>query len=53
MSWKTKPCEENYSSYELEVLAIIAALMKWRVHVPGISITIVTDCNAFMMTIKK
>lgn len=53
MSRKTKPCEEKYPSYDLEVLAIIEALTKWRVYLLGIKFKIVTDCNAFTMTMKK
>lgn len=53
MSRKTTPAEEKYHSYELEVLAIIEALKKWRVYVMGIRVKIVTDCNAFTMTMKK
>lgn len=53
MSRKTKPCEEKYHSYELEVLAVIGALTKWRVYVLGTKFKIITDCNAFAMTMKK
>lgn len=53
MSRKTSAAEQKYHSYELEVLAIIEALKKWRVYVMGIRIKIVTDCNAFTMTINK
>lgn len=53
MSRKTSDAEQKYHSYELEVLAIIEALQKWRVYLMGIKIKIVTDCNAFAMTIKK
>lgn len=53
MSRKTTPAEEKYHSYELEVLAIIEALKKWRVYLMGIKFKIVTDCNAFAMTMKK
>lgn len=53
MSRKTKPCEEKYHSYELEVLAVIEALKKWRVYVLGLKVKIITDCNAFAMTMKK
>lgn len=52
MSRKTTPSEEKYHSYELEV-QIIEALKKWRIYVMGIKIRIVTDCNAFAMTMKK
>jgi len=53
MSRKTKPCEVKYHSYELEVLAVIGALVKWRVYVLGKKFKIITDCNAFNMTMKK
>lgn len=53
MSRKTTSAEENYHSYELEVLAIIEALKKWRIYLLGIKFKIITDCNAFAMTMKK
>lgn len=53
LSKRTSPAEENYSSYELEVLAIIYALKKLRVYLLGLCFKIVTDCNAFQLTMKK
>lgn len=53
MSRKTTPVEQKYHSYELEVLAIISALKKWRVYVMGIRFKIITDCNAFALTMKN
>lgn len=53
MSRKTNQCEEKYHSYELKVLPVIGALMKWRVYVLGLKFKIVTDCNTFTMTMKK
>ncbi|XP_041674418.1 uncharacterized protein LOC121530071 [Drosophila eugracilis] len=53
MSRKTNGCEEKYSSYELEVLAIVNALKKWRVYLLGKPFTVISDCNAFALTIKK
>jgi len=53
MSRKTTQCEEKYSAYELEVLAVINAVKKWRIYLLGINLTIVTDCVAFAMTMKK
>lgn len=53
MSRRTKIHEEKYHSYELEVLAIIEALKKWRVYLLGIPFKIVTDCSAFKMTMDK
>lgn len=52
-SWKTSPAEEKYTSYELEVLAVIKALKKFRVYVLGTPIKIVTDCRALALTMRK
>uniref|UniRef100_A0A0A1WLR9 RNA-directed DNA polymerase n=1 Tax=Zeugodacus cucurbitae TaxID=28588 RepID=A0A0A1WLR9_ZEUCU len=53
LSRKTSQTEENYSSYELEVLAVITALKKWRIYLKGVKFTIITDCNAFALTMRK
>ncbi|GBL79979.1 Retrovirus-related Pol polyprotein from transposon 17.6 [Araneus ventricosus] len=53
MSKKTSPAEEKYDSYELEVLAIITALKKFRVYLLGQHFQIVTDCSAFQKTRHK
>lgn len=53
MSKKTTNAETKYSSYELEVLAIVQALKKFRVYLLGKNFKIVTDCNAFAMTLNK
>ncbi|GFS51794.1 retrovirus-related Pol polyprotein from transposon opus [Trichonephila inaurata madagascariensis] len=53
MSKKTNTAEEKYDSYELEVLAIINALKKFRVYLLGQIFKIVTDCSAFQMTMHK
>lgn len=50
---KTTPAEERYTSYELEVLAIVKALKKFRIYLLGIPFKIVTDCRAFMATMNK
>lgn len=52
-SGKTTLAEEKYPSYELEVLAIIKALKKFRVYLLGINFKIVTDCRAFALTMRK
>jgi Reverse transcriptase (RNA-dependent DNA polymerase). len=52
-SGKTTPAEEKYISYELEVLAIVKALNKFRIYLLGIPFIIVTDCQAFTMTMNK
>lgn len=52
-SGKTSPAEARYTSYELEVLAIVKSLKKFRVYLLGIQFRIVTDCQAFVMTMNK
>ena len=41
MSRKTTSAEKNYSSYELEVLALIMALKKLRIYLLGIKFKII------------
>ncbi|GFT16117.1 hypothetical protein TNCV_3316371 [Trichonephila clavipes] len=53
MSKKTNTAEEKYDSYELEVLAIINALKKFRVYLLGQHFKRVTDCSAFQKTMQK
>ncbi|GFT87112.1 transposon Tf2-8 polyprotein [Trichonephila clavipes] len=50
---KTIPQEEKYSSYELELLAIIESLKKFRNYLVGNKFKIVTDCSAFQKTMSK
>lgn len=52
-SKKTTPQERNYSSYELEVLAVINALNKLRVYLLNKHFKIITDCKAFSQTMEK
>ncbi|GFU50977.1 hypothetical protein TNCV_4461721 [Trichonephila clavipes] len=53
MSKKTNTAEEKYDMYELEVLAIINALKKFRVYLLGQHFKIVIDCSAFQKTMQK
>lgn len=53
MSKKTTDAEKKYPSYELEVLAVIEALKKFRVYLLGTHFKIATDCAAFQKTINK
>ncbi|GFX23987.1 transposon Tf2-11 polyprotein [Trichonephila clavipes] len=53
MSRKTSETDRKYTSYELEVLAIIEALKKFKVYILGMSFKIITDCNAFTKTMSK
>jgi len=52
-SWKTTKAEERYTSYELEVFAVIKSLRKFRVYLLNIPFRIVTDCKAFVQTMSK
>ncbi|GFT16772.1 retrovirus-related Pol polyprotein from transposon 17.6 [Trichonephila clavipes] len=52
-SKKTTSQEEKYSSYELEVLAVIESLKKFRNYLVGNKFKIVTDCSAFQKTMSK
>ncbi|XP_071650029.1 uncharacterized protein [Temnothorax longispinosus] len=53
MSRKTSDAEQKLHSYELEVLATINALKKFRVYLQGIKFRIVTDYDAFRKTLDK
>ncbi|GFW98076.1 hypothetical protein TNCV_2491321 [Trichonephila clavipes] len=53
MSQKTTPAEEKYSSYELEVLAVVNALKKFRTYLLGNHFKIITDCSAFQKTMDN
>ena len=52
-SKKTKDAETRYHSYELEFLAIVKALEKFRVYLLGIPFKVVTDCSAVKRAIEK
>ena len=52
-SKRTTEVESRYHSYELETLAIIHALRRFRVYLLGITFKIITDCNALVMTLNK
>lgn len=53
MSKKTSPTEQNYHSYELEALAVVEGVRKFRKYLFGIHFKIVTDCSAFQKTLYK
>ncbi|XP_055387969.1 uncharacterized protein K02A2.6-like [Condylostylus longicornis] len=52
-SRKTTEAQQKWCSYELEVLAVIEAVKKFRTYLLGKHFKLVTDCKAFMMTLKK
>lgn len=52
-SKRTTTVKSRYHSFELETLAIIYALNRFRIYLIGISFKIITDCNALKMTLQK
>lgn len=52
-SKRTTEAESRYHSFELETLAIIYALNRFRIYLLGIPFKILTDCNALKMTLQK
>ena len=53
MSYKTTEVESRYMSYELEILAVVRALEKFRHYLLDIRFKLVTDCVAFKQTMSK
>lgn len=52
-SKRTTDAESRYHSFELETLAIVNDLKRFRVYLEGIPFTIVTDCNSLALTLGK
>jgi len=52
-SKRTTETESKLHSFELETLAIIYALKRFRIYLCGIKFKIVTDCNALKLTLEK
>lgn len=53
MSSKTIESEKKWCSYELEIMAIIKAIKKFRTYLLGIKFKIITDRQAFQRTLSK
>lgn len=49
----TSPAERVYHSYELETLAIVESLRRFRIYILGYHFKIVTDCSAVRYTFSK
>jgi hypothetical protein len=43
---QTTPTKKKCHSYELECLAVVESIAKFRVYLLGVEFTVVTDCNA-------
>lgn len=52
-SRKTTLDEQKFHAYDLETLAVVTSLNRFRVYLLGIEFTIVTDCNALRATFSK
>lgn len=52
-SRQTTKDEQKLHSFELETLAVVASLLKFRVYLLGLRFTIFTDCNALRTTLTK
>ena len=52
-SKRTTDSDSKLHSFELETLAIIYALNRFRIYLQGLKFKIMTDCNAVTMTLKK
>ncbi|KAK9703421.1 Reverse transcriptase (RNA-dependent DNA polymerase) [Popillia japonica] len=52
-SRQTSQAENNYHSYELESLAVVEALERFRVYLLGRQFKVVTDCNSLKTIMKK
>lgn len=52
-SRQTTPEEKHLHSYELETLAVVCSLKKFRVYLLGIPFRIFTDCAALRTTLTK
>jgi len=52
-SKRSTATEAKYHSYELETLAIVYALKRFRIYLQNVKFKIVTDCNSLTMTLRK
>lgn len=52
-SKRTTQVESRYHSFELEALAIVYSLERFRVYLQGISFKIITDCNSLKQTLER
>lgn len=52
-SRQTTKAEQMYHSYELETLAVINSLQRFRIYLIGTTFKLVTDCNALRTTLTK
>lgn len=52
-SRQTTPEEKHFHAYELETLAVVCSLKKFRVYLLGKDFKVITDCSALRSTFSK
>ena len=52
-SQRTTPAEVKYHSFELECLAVVYALKRYKIYLMGSNFKIITDCDSFRLTLNK
>lgn len=52
-SKRSTEVESKYHSYELECLAIVYALKRFRIYLTGLHFKIITDCNSIKLALSK
>lgn len=52
-SRRTTNAESKYHSFELEMLAIVYSLERFRIYLSGLRFKLVTDCNSLQLALKK
>lgn len=52
-SRQTSPEEQHFTSYDLETLAVVCSLQRFRVYLLGLHFKIITDCNSLRATLGK
>jgi len=52
-SKSTNRAEQNYHSFELEMLAIVRSIERFHLYLYGVDFTVVTDCNALVHAVTK
>lgn len=52
-SQSTNVAEQNYHSFELEMMAVVKAIERFHIYLYGISFTVITDCHALVFALNK
>ena len=48
-SQRTSATESRYHSFELECLAVVNAIKRYRVYLHGLKFKVITDCDSFLL----